>query len=619
MNKRGERALGDARRAVGPGRECGMEGGSPRPGSKAGMGQVLLQGRLLRALRAARRSVLALAAGAAVAAMVSCAPQAPVFDPHTMDRTARVSAAEALPGTGQTRPPLPTSLQETSVTPPPQGVVDENTPVVRLTLQEVIQRTAANNKEARVAGYEPSIEETRLIEAEARFDPAFFLNSSYDIQRLLSPGTSLQQIQDPFQPREFRTLTGQAGIRQLLPTGAQAEASYRLQRIQSNELFEVAVGDDELSFHNYYLAEFQLRLTQPLLRDFGTEVNRARIAISRQNRRVSLLEFRRTLEEQLFEQERTYWQLVQAEREVQIQTALLERSIETYRILLSRFRAGVDVSRVQVSQASSFVEAQRAVLLRARAQVGNLSDQLKRFMNDPAYPVSGPVVVLAADAPMVEQVTFDLADAIDTAMDYRPELGQAVMRIRVAEITQEVGRNNLLPQLNFIGSLSFQGVGLDIGQAIKDQRQWEDISSSVGIELEIPIGNRAARAIFRRVQLQRLQAIEQYRNQMDLVQQEVKTSLRDVETSWLEIVQRRQARFAAADSLLAIRQRAEAGEALTPTFVQLSLDAQERLARAEAEESAAISNYNIAISRLERAKGTLLRYNNVLMAEEPLR
>ena len=89
-----------------------------------------------------------------------------------------------------------------------------------------------------------------------------------------------------------------------------------------------------------------------------------------------------------------------------------------------------------------------------------------------------------------------------------------------------------------------------------------------------------------------------------------------VETTWDVIVQRRQARFAAADSLLAIQQRAEAGEALTPTFVQLQLDAQERLARAQAEEAAAISDYNVAISRLERSKGTLLRYNNVVMEED---
>ena len=569
------------------------------------------------AYRAARRSGRLACAAAVSLAVASCAPPSAPFDPHTFDRSARSAAAELQ----ETRPktPLPTTLQATSIQRPQFGTVDANAPIYRMSLQEAIQRAALNNKEARVAAYEPSIEETRQIEAEARFDPAFFLNGTYEINRLLSPGQSGIQPQ-PFEPREFRTLSGQAGIRQLLPTGAQAEWSYRLQSIQSNSEFQFFPpgSSDAISFQNYYLSELLLRVTQPLLRDFGTDVNRARISISQNTRRASLLEFRRTLEEQLFNVEQTYWQLVQAEAEVRIQQDLLDRSIDTYRIIESRFVNGLDVSRVQVSQASSFVEAQRAVLLQAHRRVGDLSDQLKRLLNDDAFPVAGMVTILPGDMPLVEQIHFELGDSIDTAMDNRPELGQQLARIRSAEITEVVGRNNLLPQLNFTGSVSLQGVGLNVGQALKDQRQWEDISSSLGLEFEIPIGNRAARAIMRRVQLQRLQAITQYKNLIDQVQQEVKTSLREVEVTWDVIVQRRQARFAAADSLLAIQQRAEAGEALTPTFVQLQLDAQERLARAQAEEAAAITDYNVAISRLERSKGTLLRYNNVVMEEESL-
>jgi outer membrane protein len=601
MSNSGVRANGLARRGGGPGSGASVW-------------------RMRRAAHCGARALAGSVLSWAVAA--GCTQSPPPFDPRTFDRHARASAAEELQAPA-TKPALPTTLQSTSVERTEAGSVDAGARIVRLTLQEVVQRTAANNKESRVAGYEPAIEETREIEAEARFDPAFFLNGTYEINRILSPGQS-GITPDPFSPREFRTLSGQTGIRQLLPNGAQAEYSYRLQRIQGQEEFSFdptpdnQFNGDNIPFKEYYLSELLVRLTQPLLRDFGTEVNRARISISRNTRRVSLLEFRRTLEEQLFEAERTYWQLFQAENEVRIQVNLLDRSVDTYRILVSRFENGLDVSRVQVAQAQAFVESQRAVLLRARERVGRLSDQLKRIMDDDDFPVAGPVTVLPGNTPIVEPINFDLADLIDTAMDNRPELGAQILRIRNAEVTEEVGRNNLLPQLNLTGSVSLQGAGLNPGQALKDQRQWEDISSSIGLEFEIPIGNRAARAIYRRVQLQRLQAITQYKNLIDQVQQEVKTSLRDVDTTWAEITQRRQARFAAADSLLAIKQREEAGEALTPTFVQLQLDAQERLARAEAEEAAAISNYNVAISQLERAKGTLLRYNNVVMEEEPL-
>ena len=65
-------------------------------------------------------------------------------------------------------------------------------------------------------------------------------------------------------------------------------------------------------------------------------------------------------------------------------------------------------------------------------------------------------------------------------------------------------------------------------------------------------------------------------------------------------------------------EREEGGEALTPTFVQLKLDTQERLADARHNENQALANYNIALFKLEQAKGTLLRYNNVVMEEDQI-
>jgi hypothetical protein len=41
------------------------------------------------------------------------------------------------------------------------------------------------------------------------------------------------------------------------------------------------------------------------------------------------------------------------------------------------------------------------------------------------------------------------------------------------------------------------------------------------------------------------------------------------------------------------------------------------LASAELEEDRATNSYNMAIEQLEKAKGTLLRYNNVILEENP--
>jgi len=188
-----------------------------------------------------------------------------------------------------------------------------------------------------------------------------------------------------------------------------------------------------------------------------------------------------------------------------------------------------------------------------------------------------------------------------------------------ATIAARVGKNNLLPQLNLVGAITLQGLGQDPGRPIQSQAELEHISWKFGLEFEIPIGNRGARATWQRSLLQRQQAIDQYRALLEQVTLDVKTAQREVETSWREMVATRLARFAAADSLRSIVLREEKGnEPLTPTFVQLKLDRQGSLAEAERAEAGSISSYNIAIANLERSKGTLLRYNNVQMAEEEM-
>jgi outer membrane protein TolC len=216
-------------------------------------------------------------------------------------------------------------------------------------------------------------------------------------------------------------------------------------------------------------------------------------------------------------------------------------------------------------------------------------------------------------------IQFDPAEQFDTAFRNRFELGEQQIRIDSSAIALDVAKNNILPQLNLVGQVDFQGAGLDLGDAFDQQSEGRPPSYSVSFEFEIPFGNRLARAVLKRAQLQRSQAITEYARQIQQIDQDVSTSLREVNTSYDEIVKRREAVFQAADSLRAVQQRREAdAAALTPEFVQLELDRQQELANARLEEAQAIQSYNTAIAQLERAKGTLMRYNNIVMQEAQL-
>jgi outer membrane protein len=248
-------------------------------------------------------------------------------------------------------------------------------------------------------------------------------------------------------------------------------------------------------------------------------------------------------------------------------------------------------------------------------------------MNDPDYPVSGARVILPLDPPTGHKIEFLLPEQVTTALANRLELAQQKLRISDADVALLVAVNNAYPKLDLTAAITLEGIGGTRPKATEPAANFSDslraqlyedghTSFSIGIQLELPLGNREGRAIMRRAHLQRLQALEQYRNLVDQVTLDVTTALREVNTSWNEIGARREARFAQADELDAYEDRRRNGEALTPTFVQLILDGQERLADAEREEALAVASYAVAIARLERAKGTLLRYNNVVLAEE---
>jgi hypothetical protein len=87
-------------------------------------------------------------------------------------------------------------------------------------------------------------------------------------------------------------------------------------------------------------------------------------------------------------------------------------------------------------------------------------------------------------------------------------------------------------------------------------------------------------------------------------------------TSWQEVVSNRRAVFAAEDALAANQAREESNQILTPEFLQLKLDRQGDLANARIQYDAAIASYNTALATLERSKGTLLRYDNIVLQED---
>ncbi|MGD0768388.1 MAG: TolC family protein [Tepidisphaeraceae bacterium] len=574
-----------------------------------------------RTLLCAGISVLGLGWG-----MMGCDISPPeVFDPRLIQQDERANVGETNP---EALRPLPATRQDafTDIGPGGESRVNGQTvrpttgpdldlePIVRMGLHEIIHRAVANNHDVKVAAYQPAIEGARVIEALANFDPVFFTNLQYQQKHELSAGTIFNSFTggSPYTSFILDSDLGtlQTGVQQNLASGGQLQLQY-----QATYNWFLP---QQTQFSPFYENDLTLSITQPLLRNFGYDVNHAQIVINRLNQKVSRLEFRKSVEQNVADIEKAYWQLVQAVRDIRIQEQLIVQTEQTYNVLFNRMQQKIDVSPLQVAQAQTQLELRRSQLIQFKAQARDLSDQIKGLMSDPEYPVTSNVLILPADEPIDEPIDFDLQDEINTAMENRLELGEQQLKVDAAVVTVSVAKNNLLPQFDFVGSVGPQSVNSDFGLTFTGL-DFSHVDFTVGFKLQMPIGNRAARAIYQRSLYQHMQAIEQYRSNIETVAVDVKTAARAVQTTWEVSRSSRRSRFAAEDALKRIDTRESSGEPLTPEFVQLKLQIQDALAESRQNEAEAISNYNIALSTLEKAKGTILRYDNVVLQEDPLK
>jgi len=86
------------------------------------------------------------------------------------------------------------------------------------------------------------------------------------------------------------------------------------------------------------------------------------------------------------------------------------------------------------------------------------------------------VLVLPAVDPLNEPLKFDPAEQFDAALKNRLELGQQQIRIDSAASALNVAENNLMPELNPVGTVSFVALG---GAWPASESCWLNIASSI--------------------------------------------------------------------------------------------------------------------------------------------
>jgi outer membrane protein TolC len=473
--------------------------------------------------------------------------------------------------------------------------------LVQLSLDEAIMRALANSLDIQVVSYDPEMTRDQVIEAAAQFDYIVF--GSVGWTRNNTPANVASAAAN------YETLPIQAGIKQTNITGGQISVAPTLTRLVDNR----GPGFNT----DTYTSSLQIQLNQPLLRNAGPEFNLAKLRIAQLTYRDSLAKFRQKVEETINTVIDSYWGLMQARQVLVIQQELLDRTIETRERI--RARLVIDATQVDLKQAEAAVETRRAVLVRARKNVGDAQDQLTRFLADAQLNAMSPYEVVPITPAQEVQIKINAADQLVEALLHNPVLEQARLAISAAQINVRVAENQTLPRLDFQATAGYLGQGGEFGRsstrAINSNSDYT--SYNLALVFEQPIGNRAALAELERQKFSRLQGIVSLQNNADQLAVQVNERIRQINTTFDELQAQRSAVAAAQAWLQALNDLEEVHARLTPDFVNLKLQAQSTLAEAKTAEVSALANYNAALADLSRITGTILTQHGIDVLKMP--
>jgi len=192
-------------------------------------------------------------------------------------------------------------------------------------------------------------------------------------------------------------------------------------------------------------------------------------------------------------------------------------------------------------------------------------------------------------------------DHVEVAMKMRPDLNQARLQIRHGELQVVQTRSGLLPRLDAFITYGKTGYARTFSDATNElDGPSYDVES--GLIIELPAGNRAARARQSRAVIGKQQSIKALENLSQLAQVEVRIAYAEVGRTREQITATAATRESQEEKLRVETEKFRVGKSTSLLVAQ----AQRDLVASQIGEIQAITNYFKALVSLYRLEGSLL-------------
>jgi len=318
---------------------------------------------------------------------------------------------------------------------------------------------------------------------------------------------------------------------------------------------------------------------------------------------------------------RQYWDAIQARDNIKVQQQAYDLAQKSY----ERDKLALDLGALpslDIFQSQSQVAQRKVGVIQAQYAYRDALDGLRRIIGADLSPATRSIEIVLEDDPVsIPTPVLPVDEAIEAALQKRPELSWVRRREGIDDLNARVARDSMLPRfdLSAIGGASGLGgnqvpvtgplatgpstfVAGGLGDALHQMFAFQSPTYGFAVNITLPVRSSAAQAGLADALVNHARDQYQERQFEQQVIQDVKISTNQIAMSLSQIEAAKIARDLVQKNVEAEQQKYELG-GVTAFEV---LDAQARLATVEGSLLEAYTGYQKALISYERAVWTLL-------------
>ena len=385
--------------------------------------------------------------------------------------------------------PILVSPQQPDLSVPPSLSIEEGT--LQLSLEDAIAIALERNLSLVVERFAQEEAELAIRQNKGIYD----LFTTADFQKL-SDTTPAATALDGALVQEFELMRLDLGLEQLVSTGGRVRLDWDNSEQKTNSLFA--------TLNPAYRIDMDLTFIQPLLKNRGKLATERNLLIAQTNRGISRETFELQVTNVILEVQAAYWNLAESIAQLEVAEESLDLAKQLHEQNMIRVEVGT-LAPLELVQSEAGVASREVEIIRARAAIGDRSDVLRQLMNLERLGDLWDLPVVPTSDPFEQPETVGLDEAIETALENRPELRQQQLALQNRQVDVDYFRNQRKARLDFAGTYGLNGVGGDItdpefpsdGDYLDAMDQIKDAAFDgwrVALNFAFPIQNRTAKA-----------------------------------------------------------------------------------------------------------------------------